>query len=194
MCGRFRHPETRWQMPPGAAGGQHEHDRCEHRPVIDSGDPTTLTTPRRLRDQRRNDLPQPIRHKPNRQPTIHKGPLSTPVNHTPTETRSKFPHLDAQLRNHGIEQADAELIWIGRPPLIPQQRAVDGLLLGEFSYHALATIEFLDIKISAVDSIGDLHQLLIHSPARLPPKAARIVNSLRMQVETDGDTPLNFSQ
>jgi hypothetical protein len=106
----------------------------------------------------------------------------------------KFPHLDAQLRNHGIEQADAELIWIGRPPLIPQQRAVDGLLLGEFSYHALATIEFLDIKISAVDSIGDLHQLLIHSPARLPPKAARIVNSLRMQVETDGDTPLNFSQ
>lgn len=50
-------------MPPGAASGQHEHDRAEDRPVLDPGDPAALGTLGMRLDQRRSDLPEPVGHK-----------------------------------------------------------------------------------------------------------------------------------
>ncbi|MDT0529590.1 hypothetical protein RM555_11390 [Micromonospora sp. DSM 115977] len=97
----------------------------------------------------------------------------------------RFPDLDARLRRRGIEEADAELTWIGRTPVVPQQRGVDGLKIGEFSYRALAAIGHLDVEILAEDSVGDRHRLLIRSTARLPSKATRVIDSLRAREVAD---------
>lgn len=72
MCRRHRHPERGRQVPPGAAAGQHEHDRGEHRPRTRPRTPTTLRTHLRRRDQRLHQSPQLIRHQPSRQRVPHK--------------------------------------------------------------------------------------------------------------------------
>ncbi|MEV4483529.1 hypothetical protein [Micromonospora coxensis] len=90
-----------------------------------------------------------------------------------------LPDLEDELRVHGLGPADVELLWLGRAPVVPQQRATDGFRLGRFSYRALAVVDTLDIEITAEDGIGDRHTLFLRSTARLPSKAVAVVEATR---------------
>jgi hypothetical protein len=71
MHGRLGGAETRRQMPPGAATGQHVHDRGEHRLITDVRCSAALRPRPRRRQQRRHDLPQSLRHDPTPATTSH---------------------------------------------------------------------------------------------------------------------------
>ncbi|WP_433528879.1 hypothetical protein ACQPYA_21430 [Micromonospora sp. CA-263727] len=94
----------------------------------------------------------------------------------------EMPDLQSMLASHGITRADADLLWLGRAPLVPQQRAEDGFLLGSFNYRALSLVDQLEIRILASDAAGDRHQLLIRITDRLPYSATEAVARTRTEL------------
>ncbi len=83
--------------------------------------------------------------------------------------------LESRLEAHAITGLDADLVWLGRAPAIPQNQSQDGFRLGRFSVRALALIDRLDVEILATDSVGDEHVLIIRSTARLPLRARQAI-------------------
>ena len=92
-------------------------------------------------------------------------------------TRSwiKIAELEQLFESKNISQTDVDIFWLGRAPAIPQGNPRDGFRLGRFSIGALTLIDTLDIEITATDSAGDMHRLIIRSMNRLPLTARKAI-------------------
>lgn len=91
----------------------------------------------------------------------------------------QYQELPDFLAESGIEDIDVEFQWLGRLPLPPQGKATDGKRIGSFTLSGLARIDPFEVRILAEDSLGDQHQLIIHSSARLPLRAWQKLAQLR---------------
>ncbi|WP_431884971.1 hypothetical protein [Micromonospora wenchangensis] len=89
-----------------------------------------------------------------------------------------YQTFQEELAARGVRPVDADFFWLGRAPLPPQPKLTEGYRLGSFTVDGLVRCDPFEIRIQADDQLGDRHQLVINSTARLPvPAWSQVVRS-----------------
>lgn len=83
------------------------------------------------------------------------------------------------LKGRRVNFEDFDVAWIGGAPLTPQSTARDGFRLVSANVKGLAAISRFEVRMEAIDPVGDLHRLHIRATARIPLRAVQDIEEHR---------------